>query len=48
MESAQGVHYLSLVIDAYSRKIMGYELSDEMKPHLSLQMKTVKKYTKKA
>lgn len=28
---AQGVHYLSLVTDAYSRKIMGYELSDEMK-----------------
>jgi transposase InsO family protein len=25
------VHYLSLVTDAYSRKIMGYELSDEMK-----------------
>ncbi|MDC9567407.1 hypothetical protein PSI06_21390, partial [Pseudoalteromonas sp. GABNS16E] len=27
VKSAQGVHYLSLVTDAYSRKIMGYELS---------------------
>ena len=26
-----GTHYLSLTTDAYSRKIMGYELSDEMK-----------------
>jgi len=31
VESDDGVHYLSLVTDAYSRKIMGYELSDEMK-----------------
>ena len=31
VQSAQGVHYLSLVTDAYSRKIMRYELSDEMK-----------------
>ena len=31
VQSDQGVHYLSLVTDAYSRKIMGYELSDEMK-----------------
>lgn len=31
VKSAQGLHYLSLVTDAYSRKIMGYELSDEMK-----------------
>ncbi|MCC9663227.1 IS3 family transposase [Pseudoalteromonas sp. MB41] len=31
VQSTQGVHYLSLVTDAYSRKIMGYELSDEMK-----------------
>lgn len=31
VESEQGVHYLSLVTDAYSRKIMGYELSHEMK-----------------
>ena len=31
VKSEQGVHYLSLVTDAYSLKIMGYELSDEMK-----------------
>jgi len=31
VQSEQGVHYLSLVTDAYSRKIMRYELSDEMK-----------------
>lgn len=28
--SKQGVHYLSLVTDAYSRQIMGYHLSDSM------------------
>ena len=27
----QGIHYLSLVTDTYSRKIMGYELNEEMK-----------------
>lgn len=31
LESAEGVHYLSLVTDACSRKIMGYEVSREMK-----------------
>jgi putative transposase len=31
VESHEGVHYLSLVTDACSRKIMGYELSHEMK-----------------
>lgn len=31
VESDEGVHYLSLVTDASSRKIMGYELSREMK-----------------
>ena len=31
IESQQKVHYLSLVTDAYSRKIVGYELSDDMK-----------------
>ena len=36
VETEQGVHSLSLVIDAYTRKIMGYELSDEMRAHLSL------------
>jgi putative transposase len=31
VESAQGFHYLSLVTDACSRKVMGHELSHEMK-----------------
>lgn len=31
VQSNEGVHYLSLVTDAFSRKIMGYELSNEMK-----------------
>lgn len=31
LETDEGVHYLSLVTDAYSRKIMGYELSDNMR-----------------
>ncbi|MBY5949318.1 IS3 family transposase [Photobacterium rosenbergii] len=31
VQSEDGIHYLSLVTDAYSRKIMGYELSNEMK-----------------
>ncbi|MEG3620371.1 IS3 family transposase [Magnetovibrio sp. PR-2] len=31
LESDEGVHYLSLVTDAYSRKIMGYEVSRQMK-----------------
>lgn len=31
IQSDEGVHYLSLVTDAFSRKIMGYELSNEMK-----------------
>lgn len=31
LKSEEGTHYLSLVTDAYSRKIMGYEVSDEMK-----------------
>lgn len=31
VQTENGVHYLSLVTDACSRKIMGYELSDEMK-----------------
>lgn len=30
LESAQGTHYLSLVSDAYSRKIMGYCLSSDL------------------
>jgi transposase InsO family protein len=31
VQSNEGTHYLSLVTDAFSRKIMGYELSNEMK-----------------
>lgn len=31
VESDEGVHYLSLVTDAGSRKIMGYHLSNDMK-----------------
>jgi len=31
VESEEGVHYLSLVTDACSRKIMGYQLSHDMK-----------------
>ncbi len=30
LNSRQGTHYLSLVTDAYSRKIMGYQLSNNM------------------
>lgn len=30
IKSREGTHYLSLVTDAYSRKIMGYQLSDNM------------------
>ena len=30
VESAEGVHYLSLVTDRFSRKIMGYQLSENM------------------
>lgn len=31
VESAEGVHYLSLVTDAYTRQIKGYELANDMK-----------------
>jgi len=31
VETEEGVHYLSLVTDAYSRKIMGYEVSRDMR-----------------
>jgi len=31
LKSDQGTHYLSLVTDAYSRKIMGYHLSNDMR-----------------
>lgn len=31
VETEEGVHYLSLVTDAYSRRIMGYEVSADMR-----------------
>jgi transposase InsO family protein len=31
VETDEGVHYLSLVTDAYSRKIMGHEVSSDMR-----------------
>lgn len=31
VESDEGVHYLSLVTDAFSRKIMGYQLGQDLK-----------------
>lgn len=31
VKSGEGTHYLSLVTDAYSRKIMGYHLSEDMR-----------------
>ena len=31
VETDEGVHYLSLVTDAYSRKIMGHEVSNDMR-----------------
>ncbi len=31
LQSEEGVHYLSLVTDAFSRKTMGYELNNGMK-----------------
>jgi len=31
VETGEGVHYLSLVTDVYSRKIMGYEVSDDLR-----------------
>lgn len=30
VQSEEGTHYLSLVTDAYSRKVMGYHVSDDM------------------
>lgn len=37
VESGEGVHYLALVTDAYSRKIMGWHLSLEMKASDTVQ-----------
>lgn len=48
VQTDQGTHYLSLITDAYSRKIMGYEMSDEMKASdvaKALQMAVRKRQT---
>lgn len=37
VESDEGVHYLSLVTDAYTRKIMGHHLSHDMKTNNVVQ-----------
>jgi transposase InsO family protein len=37
VKSRERTHYLSLVTDAYSRKIMGYKLSDDMSTESVLQ-----------
>jgi transposase InsO family protein len=37
VESAEGVHYLSLVTDAYTRQIKGYNLSKDMKAESVVQ-----------
>ena len=47
VESAEGVHYLSLVTDAYTRQIKGYKLSSDMRAEnvvqaLHMAMKHVK------
>lgn len=52
IKSHQGTHYLSLVTDAYSRKIMGYKLSNDMTAEnvvkalsMAIKNKTTKKQT---
>ena len=47
VESAEGVHYLSLVTDAYTRQIKGYKLSSDMRAEnvvqaLHMAMKPIK------
>ena len=51
VKSNEGDHYLSLVTDAYSRKIMGYHLSNDMNASSvvkALEMAITKRQTKKA
>lgn len=52
VKTHQGTHYLSLVTDAYSRKIMGYKLSNDMTSenvvkalHMAIKNKTTTKQT---
>jgi putative transposase len=50
IKSRERTHYLSLVTDAYSRKIMGYKLSDDMSAEnvvKALKMAVKKRKTKK-
>ena len=50
VKSKERTHYLSLVTDAYSRKIMGYKLSDDMSAEnvvKALQMATDKRKSNK-
>ena len=50
VKSRERTHYLSLVTDAYSRKIMGYQLSDDMSAEnvvKALKMAGKKRITKK-
>lgn len=47
VESAEGIHYLSLVTDAYTRQIKGYKLSKDMRAEhiveaLDMAMKHIK------
>ena len=37
VESAEGIHYLSLVTDAYTRQIKGYKLSNDMRAENVMQ-----------
>lgn len=41
VKSHQGTHYLSLVTDAFSRKIMGYKLSNDMRSENVVQALTM-------
>ena len=41
IKSYQGTHYLSLVTDAFSRRIMGYKLSDDMRSESVVQTLTM-------
>jgi len=48
LESDEGVHYLSLITDAYSRKIMGHKLSHDMRavhPNAALKQAIAQRVT---
>ncbi len=49
LKSRERTHYLSLVTDAYSRKIMGYHLSDDMSAeHVAKALKMAVKQRRKS